>query len=112
MEGQNKKYHYITSNNKALAGIYKINKNSQLSASIITCPSHPSFESIHKKSMPLMLDMNDQALIASWLDPHMQESEAFSYLLNNKITQALSVTAIMAARNLTPIADSYIFAVD
>jgi putative SOS response-associated peptidase YedK len=105
IEGQDKKYHHIKAKDKALAlgGIYKtylINDEEITTASIITCPGNPKLESIHKKSIPLMLNYEDSDFIDAWLDPEMQNSEAFSYLLNNQINHDLIATPTVGARNL------------
>ncbi len=107
IEGQNKHYHYLTGRERALAlgGIYKsycIDGETVLSASIITCPGNPKLDAIHRKSVPLMLDTGDDALMDMWLDPDFQDSEAFADLLNNRIRQDLRATPIAGARALKP----------
>ena len=106
IEGQDKKYHFIEGKNKALAlgGIYKtyhIAGDVIRTASIITCAGNPQLENIHKKSIPLMLDVNDTDLIDAWLSPDITESQAFSYLLTNSITQDLTANPIAGARDLS-----------
>jgi putative SOS response-associated peptidase YedK len=106
IEGQNKKYHYIQGKNKGLAlgGIYKtyqIGGEVIKTASIITCAGNPQLENIHKKSIPLMLDVNDTNLVDAWLSPDFTESHAFSYLLTNSITQDLIANPIVGARDLS-----------
>lgn len=110
IEGQNKKYHYIQGKNKGLAlgGIYKtykIGNDTIKTASIITCPGNSQLENIHKKSLPLMLDVSDTNLIDAWLSPDFTESQAFSYLLTNSITQDLIATNIVGARDLSVMGD-------
>lgn len=106
IEGQNKKYHYIQGKNKGLAlgGIYKtyqIGNEVIKTASIITCAGNPQLEDIHKKSIPLMLDATDSNLVDAWLSPDFTESQAFSYLLTNSITQELIANPIAGARDLS-----------
>jgi len=111
IEGQNKKYHYVTTEESAIAlgGIYKqykIDGEIITTTSIITCPGgNPKFENIHKKSLPLMLDYHDTNLMDMWLEPSMTDSEAFRDLLTHKINQNLIATPIMGARNLEPQAE-------
>ena len=118
IEGQDKKYRYIQGKNKALAmgGIYKtyqIGDEVIKTASIVTCAGNPQLENFHKKSIPLILDVNDTNLIDAWLSPDFTESQAFSYLLTNSITQDLIANPIIGARDLSmtgegiPIHKSY-----
>jgi putative SOS response-associated peptidase YedK len=105
IEGQNKKYHYITSENNALllGGIYKqyqIGDELITTASIITCPGNPKLEHIHRKSIPLMFDPNDSSLIDMWLDPSMNEPEAFRHILTNELKFDLLATPTVGARDL------------
>ena len=107
IEGQDKKYHEITSERGALllAGIYKtyqIAGETLTTASIITCPGNDKLENIHRKSIPLMLDADDTDLIDMWLDPSITDSEVFRPLLNDKIPFNLVATPIQGARNLEP----------
>lgn len=118
IEGQNKKYHYITAKDNAIAlgGIYKqynIEGEIITTASVITCPGeNPKLENIHKKSSPLMLDYHDKNLVDMWLEPSMTDSEAFADLLTNKIGQNLIATPIMGARNLEPQAEPLLIQAD
>ncbi len=107
IEGQDKQYHEITSERGALAlaGIYKtyqIAGETLTTASIITCPGNAKLEAIHRKSIPLMIDVDDTDLVDMWLDPGMTNSEAFRPLLNEKIPFNLVATPIQGARNLAP----------
>ncbi len=107
IEGQDKKYHKITSERGALAlgGIFKeyqIAGETLTTASIITCPSNDKFENINRKSIPLMIDVDDENLVDMWLDPTMNNSEAFRPLLTNRINFDLVATPIRGARDLTP----------
>ena len=105
IEGQDKQYHDITSERGALvlAGIYKtyqIAGETITTASIITCPGNPKLESIHRKSTPLMLDVDDTELIDMWLDPSITNSDVFRPLLTEKLPFNLVATPIQGARNL------------
>jgi putative SOS response-associated peptidase YedK len=107
IEGQDKKYHEITAERGALllAGIYKtyqIAGETLMTASIITCPGNEKLEHIHRKSIPLMLDVDDSDLIDMWLDPSITDSEVFRPLLNEKIPFNLVATPIQGARDLEP----------
>ena len=110
IEGQDKQYHHITSERGALAlgGIYKqyeVDGETLTTASVITCTGNPKLEHIHRKSVPLMLDWEDQNLIDMWLDPTLTDSEALRHLLTPKINMNLIATPIAGARDLTPRAD-------
>ena len=107
IEGQDKKYHLITSERGALAlgGIYKqyqVDGETLATASVITCPGNPKLEHIHKKSIPLMLDVDDDELIDMWLNPSMTDSEAFQPLLTNRLNFDLVATPTVGARDMTP----------
>ncbi|TDR14662.1 SOS response-associated peptidase family protein [Marinicella litoralis] len=106
-DGKNKQYHHITSERGAvaLAGIYKqyqVDGEVLTTASVITCPGNPKFEQIHRKSIPLMLDIDDESLVDRWLDPTMTDSESFRHLLTNKINVNLVATPTVGARDMTP----------
>ena len=107
IEGQDKEYHYITSERGALAmgGIYKqyeVDGEVLTTASIITCPGNPKMDDIHRKSIPLMFDVDDTELVDMWLDPNMTDSESFRHLLTNKINFNLVATPTVGARDLGP----------
>lgn len=107
IEGQDKKYHEITTERGALAlgGVYKeyqIAGETITTASIITCPGNEKLERIHRKSIPLMIDVDDESLVDMWLDPTMTDSDAFRPLLTNRINMGLIATPIQGARDLTP----------
>ncbi|MBT5484299.1 MAG: DUF159 family protein [Gammaproteobacteria bacterium] len=103
IEGKGDKltYHKIELENEAIAfgglhreTIHKVTGEVIHSASIITLPALPEWEAIHPKSMPLMLPLNDEAIINQWLAPSFHRVEAFSELMQ----PALRVNQI-----LTPI---------
>lgn len=115
--GKNKHYHYITSERGAvaLAGIYKqyqLGDELLTTASVITCPGNPKFDRIHRKSIPLMLDPDDEDLIDSWLDPNMTDSESFRHLLTNKINLNLVAVPTVGARNLEPRGEQILIEAD
>ena len=125
IEGQNsgltdskhKHYHYITSERGALVlgGIYKqyqVGDEVLTTASVITCPGNPKFEQIHRKSIPLMLDIDDESLVDRWLDPTMTDSESFRHLLTNKINFNLVATPTVGARNLEPTGEPMLIEAD
>jgi putative SOS response-associated peptidase YedK len=109
IEGQDKNYHLLENPTGAVAlgGIckyYKINDEIIITASIITCPGgNPQLDTIHRKSIPLILDYKNSNLIDMWLDSSMTDSHAFTDLLTNTITLDLVATPITKARDLTPI---------
>ena len=110
-----KTYHKIELEGSAIAfgGLYKQHLNREtgeivFSASIITLPPlTPQWDEIHPKSMPLMLDFEDAALIARWLDPDNEDVEAFGQLLEPSVGKPMVVTRIDKPSKWNPIADSF-----
>ena len=110
-----KTYHKIELEGSAIAfgGLYKQHLNREtgeivFSASIITLPPlTPQWDEIHPKSMPLMLDFEDAALIARWLDPDNEDVEAFEQLLKPSVGKPMVVTRIDKPSKWNPIADSF-----
>ena len=110
-----KTYHKIELGGSAIAfgGLYKQHLNREtgeivLSASIITLPPlTPQWDEIHPKSRHLMLDFEDAALIARWLDPDNEDVEAFGQLLEPSVGKPMVVTRIDKPSKWNPIADSF-----
>ena len=110
-----KTYHKIELEGSAIAfgGLYKQHLNREtgeivFSASIITLPPlTPQWDEIHPKSMPLMLDFEDAALIARWLDPDNEDVEAFGQLLEPSVGNPMVITRIDKPSKWNPIADSF-----
>ncbi len=113
--GDKKTYHKIELENSAIAfgGLYKeyLNKDSGelvYSASIITLPPlRPQWDEIHPKSMPLMIDFEDEDLVRRWLDPKNSEVEQFESLLEPSIIKPMKVTKIDKPSRWNPIEDSF-----
>ena len=108
----NKTYHKLEGADHAIAfgGLYAENHwqgQSYYSASIITCPGNPKFKDIHPARIPLMLDHEDDDLIDDWLNPNITNTDLFHDLLNGSIPLDIVATKIKAARDITPIADSF-----
>ena len=57
--------------------------------------------------MPLMLDFEDAALIARWLDPDNEDVEAFEQLVEPSGSKPMVVTRIDKPSKWNPIADSF-----
>jgi len=100
-KGDKKTYHKIELEDEAIAfgGLHRetIHKDTGEvihSASIITLPPLEQWSAIHPKSMPLMLPLDDGALINQWLAPSFKNIEAFDELL---------MPALRATQILTPI---------
>lgn len=100
--GDKKTYHKIELEDSAIAfgGVYKEHLNKETgevvySASIITLPPlTPQWDNIHPKSMPLMIDFEDEALVSKWLDPAFDRVEEFESLLEPKVRKTMKVTPI------------------
>lgn len=100
-KGDKKTYHKIELEDQAIAfgGLHRetvLKETGEVvhSASIITLPPVPEWAAIHPKSMPLMLPMDDPALINQWLAPSFHHVEVFEPLLQ---------PAIRVNQVLTPI---------
>lgn len=113
--GDKKTYHKIELENSAIAfgGVYKEYFNKQTGeaaygASIITLPPLiPQWDAIHPKSIPLIIDFENETLVKQWLDPDNQEVEMFAELLQPKIQKPMVVTKIDKPSKWNPIADSF-----
>jgi putative SOS response-associated peptidase YedK len=113
--GDKKTYHMIELVDQAIAfgGLYKeqINQNTGeiiFSASIITLPPIEKWSNIHPKSIPLMLDYNNNKLIDKWLDPDFSDVDEFNDLLKPEIHQTQSVTPIDRPSKWNPIGESFL----
>ena len=114
--GDKKTYHKIELENSAIAfgGLYKEHLNRTTgeiiySASIITLPPlTPQWDEIHPKSMPLMLDFEDEELMEKWLDPGNADVAAFESLLQPRVSKPMVVTKIEKPSKWNPIADSFL----
>ena len=100
-KGDKKTYHKIELEDQAIAfgGLHRetVDKTTGEvvhSASIITLPPLKEWAAIHPKSMPLMLPVDDEALINRWLAPSFHDVDAFDELLK---------PAIRVNQVLTPI---------
>jgi len=87
-KGDKKTYHKIELEDQAIAfgGLHRetlCKTTGELihSASIITLPPVPEWETIHPKSMPLMLPLDDPTLLNQWLAPSFHQVETFENLL-------------------------------
>lgn len=114
--GDKKTYHMIELADSAIAfgGLYKAHLNQATgemvySASIITLPPlSPQWDAIHPKSMPLMLDFENKALVDKWLDPEFHDVEEFAELLQPKVQKTMKVTRIGKPSKWDPIEDSFL----
>ena len=113
--GDKKTYHMIELEGAAIAfgGLYREyldqkTGESVYAASIITLPPvSPQWDNIHPKSMPLMLDLTDEDLIAKWLDPDFADVEQFAPWLEPRVRSAMRVTRIGKPSVWNPIEDSF-----
>lgn len=99
--GDKRTYHMIECPGRAIAfgGLYKEWLNHDTgeviySASIITLPPVPGWESIHPKSVPLLLDYQNGDLVDRWLDPGFKDVATFAPLLVPRIHHAQRATPI------------------
>jgi len=113
--GDKKTYHKIELQDSAIAfgGVYKEHLNRETgeivySASIITLPPLvPQWDEIHPKSLPLMLNFEDAALVEKWLDPASNNVVEIECLLEPKVQQPMRVTRIDKPGKWNPIAESF-----
>ena len=70
-------------------------------------PLSPQWDDIHPKSMPLMLDLTDEDLIAKWLDPDFSDVEQFARCLEPHLPGAMRVTRIGKPSRWNPIEDAF-----
>jgi len=113
--GDKKTYHMIELEDSAITfgGLYKEHLNRDTgeivySASIITLPPLlPQWEHIHPKSMPLMIDFEDEELVAKWLDPGFTSVEEFAELLVPKVRKPMKVTRIGKPSKWNPVDESF-----
>ena len=113
--GDKETYHKVELEGSAITfgGLYKENINRETgevvySASIITLPPLvPQWNDIHPKSMPLMLDFEDDALVEKWLDPEFKDVEEFEQLLEPRVQKPMIVTKIDKPSKWNPIEDSF-----
>jgi putative SOS response-associated peptidase YedK len=101
VEGQDKRYHQLTPQDSAIAfgGLYQAWQHQQSgeivhSASIITLPGHPKFEHIHRKSLPLMLPLDNAPLLDAWLDPEFSHVSSFEPFLQPHLHHDFIATPI------------------
>ena len=114
--GDKKTYHKVEVENSAIAfgGLFKEYLNRETaktvySASIITCPPiTEKWKGIHPKSIPLMIDTNDEEITKNWLDPFFQDVEKFKPLFERKIPKRLRITQIGKPSKWNPIGKSFI----
>ncbi|PCI75313.1 MAG: DUF159 family protein [SAR86 cluster bacterium] len=113
--GDKKTYHKIELEDSAIAfgGLFKeyLNRESGeviYSASIITLPPlRPQWDEIHPKSLPLMIDFEDEDLVARWLDPGNHDVEQFEALLEPTVLKPMKVTKIDKPSRWNPIEESF-----
>jgi putative SOS response-associated peptidase YedK len=113
--GDKKTYHKIELEGSAIAfgGLFKeyLNKESGeviYSASIITLPPlSPQWDEIHPKSLPLMIDFEDEDIVSRWLDPSNQDVEQFEALLEPTVLKPMKLTKIDKPSRWNPIEESF-----
>lgn len=113
--GDKKNYFQLQPESSAIAfgGLYKewLNHDTGeilFSSSIITLPPCEQLKDVHPKSMPLMLPLDNQAIIDSWLDPHQNQVELFEPFLLPCIHENLVITPIDRPSKKNPIGKPFI----
>ncbi|MDV3504183.1 SOS response-associated peptidase [Marinobacter sp. M-5] len=79
------------------------------SFTVITLPAHPRFRHIHPKSIPLMLRPDDFEL---WLDPDVQQVDAFQTLMTTHIPAPLVCEPVHSPRDLRQVGKTELLAAD
>lgn len=79
------------------------------SFTVITLPAHPRFRHIHPKSIPLMLRPDDFEL---WLDPDVQQVDAFQTLMTTHIPAPLVCEPVHSPRDLRQVGKAELLAAD
>jgi len=99
--GDKQTYHKIEHVDRAIAfgGLYRTYVNAATGAvvhgaSIITLPPVDKWRTIHPKSLPLMLDVDDEDLLSRWLDPTFTEISVFADVLKPVLRQPQWITPI------------------
>lgn len=114
--GDKKTYHKIELENSAITfgGLFRSYLNRETgecvySASIITLPPlSPQWDEIHPKSMPLLIDFEDEELVNKWLDPEFHDVEEFAPLLEPGIIKTMKITRIDKPSKWNEIEDSFL----
>ena len=108
-------YHKIEHEDQALAfgGLFRTllkpdSGELVYSASIITLPPLDKWRKIHPKSLPLLLDVENDALVERWLDPAFTRVDTFSGLLQSVLHQPQRITPIDRPSKWNPIGDSFL----
>lgn len=115
--GDKKTYHKIELVDQAIVfgGLYKewLDAGSGelvYSASIITLPPLMEWQHIHPKSFPLLLPLNNSALIEQWLDPKIDDVALFDSCLQPQVSHPQRITPIEKPSNWKETGKSFIIA--
>jgi putative SOS response-associated peptidase YedK len=113
--GDKKTYHKVELIDRAIAfgGLCKSYLNIEtgeliFSASIITLPPVEAWRNIHTKSIPLMLDQDNQDLIDKWLNPAFDDVTYFEPYLEPKIRYPQILTPIEKPSTWKPCGESFL----
>jgi putative SOS response-associated peptidase YedK len=118
--GDKKTYHKVELEDSAITfgGLFREHLNRDTgemvySASIITLPPlSPEWDEIHPKSMPLMIDFENEELVEKWLDPKFHDVEQFAGVLEPKVNKNMKVTKIDRPSKWNPVEDSFMILVE
>ena len=115
--GDKKTYHAIELVDQAIAfgGLYRAYRHPEsgdviYGASIITLPPIDKWRTIHPKSIPLMLDPANAALIDRWLDPRFTDITALRDILEPSLGHPQRITPIGKPSAWNPIGNSFLIA--
>jgi putative SOS response-associated peptidase YedK len=113
--GDKKTYHKIELEGRAIAfgGLLREHHDQGTgeiiySTSIITLPPAAEWAHIHPKSMPLMIDYENQSLIDQWLDPAFHDVNAFKEILHPAIHMPQRITPIDKPSRWNPSGESFL----
>jgi len=113
--GDQQTYHKIELEDRALAfgGLFRTlikpdTGELVYSTSIITLPPLDKWRRIHPKSMPLLLDVENDALVERWLDPAFTRVDAFAALLHPVLQWPQRITPIDRPGKWNPVGDSFL----
>ncbi|RDV25992.1 DUF159 family protein [Alteromonas aestuariivivens] len=113
-DGKNFYYDISAQDGMALGGLYRIWRSvspdgtvtEQFSCSVVTLPPHPKMATLHPKSCPLMLSVQDGS-VSQWLSCHATHTGQLKPLLQPAIRQRLCAQQIDKPSTYQPVGDFF-----